>query len=222
MREGVRHIDYHRGRQTKRALKYRLRRRSHEVLRTVDTYAKRPVRTILDVGTADGVMLGTLQSALKASLCVGLDLSLELLRVNENPDLDLIQGNALYLPFTREVFDLVVATAVIEHLSQPRKFVMSCHWLLRQGGLMVITTPDPFFERVATAIGHLPEEGHNQTFNLRQLRQLFLDSGFQVLEAQKFMISPWSFPAEMTIERIMRSIGLQLMLLNQLVVSRKR
>jgi SAM-dependent methyltransferase len=167
-------------------------------------------------------MLDTLQSALKASLCVGLDLSLELLRVNENPNLDLIQGNALYLPCAREVFDLVVATAVIEHLSQPRKFVMGCHWLLRQGGLMVITTPDPFFERVATAIGHLPEEGHNQTFDLRQLRQLFLDSGFQVLEAQKFMISPWGFPAEMTIERIMRAIGLRFMLLNQLVVSRKR
>jgi len=192
------------------------------VLRAVDTYAKRPIRTILDVGTADGVMLDTLQSALKASFCVGLDLSLELLRVNENPNLDLIQGNALYLPFAREVFDLVVATAVIEHLSQPRKFVMGCHWLLRQGGLMVITTPDPFFERVATAIGHLPEEGHNQTFNLRQLRQLFLDSGFQVLEAQKFMISPWGFPAEMSIERIMRAIGLRFMLLNQLVVSRKR
>lgn len=222
MRECVRHIDYHQGRQTKRALKYRLRRRSHEVLRAVDTYAKRPIRTILDVGTADGVMLDTLQSALKASFCVGLDLSLELLRVNENPNLDLIQGNALYLPFAREVFDLVVATAVIEHLSQPRKFVMGCHWLLRQGGLMVITTPDPFFERVATAIGHLPEEGHNQTFNLRQLRQLFLDSGFQVLEAQKFMISPWGFPAEITIERIMRAIGLRFMLLNQLVVSRKR
>ena len=192
------------------------------MLRAVDTYAKRPIRTILDVGTADGVMLDTLQSALKASLCVGLDLSLELLRVNENPNLDLIQGNALYLPFAREVFDLVVATAVIEHLSQPRKFVMGCHWLLRQGGLMVITTPDPFFERVATAIGHLPEEGHNQTFNLRQLRQLFLDSGFQVLEAQKFMISPWGFPAEITIERIMRAMGLRFMLLNQLVVSRKR
>jgi SAM-dependent methyltransferase len=167
-------------------------------------------------------MLDTLQSTLKAPLCVGLDLSLELLRVNENPDLDLIQGNALYLPFAREVFDVVVATAVIEHLSQPQRFVMGCRWLLRQDGLMVITTPDPFFERVATATGHLPEEGHNQTFHLRQLRQLFLDSGFQVLEAQKFMVSPWGFPAELTIEWIMRAVGLRFMLLNQIVVSRKR
>jgi len=93
-------------------------------------------------------MLDTLQSVLRAPICVGLDLSLELLRVNENPDLGLIQGNALHLPFAREVFDVVVATAVIEHLSQPRRFVLGCHWLLRRGGLMVITTPDPFFERV--------------------------------------------------------------------------
>jgi SAM-dependent methyltransferase len=222
MREGIYHIDYHQGRQTKRALKYRLHRRSYEVLRAIETYAEKPVRAILDAGTADGAMLDTLQSALKAPLCVGLDLSLELLQVNENPNLGLIQGDALYLPFAREVFDVVVATAVIEHLSQPQRFVMDCCSILRQGGLMVITTPDPFFERVATAIGHLPEEGHNQTFNLRQLRQLFLDSGFRVLEAQKFMMSPWGFPAELIIERIMRTVGFRFMLLNQLVVSRRQ
>ena len=222
MREGVRHIDYHQRRQTKRALKYRLRRRSYEVLRAISTYAERPVRAILDVGTADGAMLDALQPVLKASICVGLDLSLELLRVNENPNLSLIQGNALYLPFGGKVFDVVIATAVIEHLSQPQRFVMGCHRLLRQGGLMVITTPAPFFERVATAIGHLPEKGHNQTFNLRQLGQLFLDSGLQILDAQKFMMSPWGFPAELTIERIMRSVGFHFMLLNQIVVSRKR
>ena len=192
------------------------------MLRAISTYAERPVRAILDVGTADGAMLDTLQSVLGASICVGLDLSLELLRVNENPNLSLIQGNALYLPFGGKVFDVVIATAVIEHLSQPQRFVMGCHRLLRQGGLMVITTPAPFFERVATAIGHLPEEGHNQTFNLRQLGQLFLDSGFQILEAQKFMMSPWGFPAELTIEQIMRSVGFHFMLLNQIVVSRKR
>jgi SAM-dependent methyltransferase len=221
MREGVYHIDYHQGRQTKRALKYRLYRRSQEVLRAIGTYAERPVRVILDVGTADGAMLDALQSALKAPLCVGLDLSLELLRVNENPNLDLIQGNALYLPFARAVFDVVVATAVIEHLSQPRRFVMGCRWLLRQGGLMVITTPDPFFERIATAIGHLPEEGHNQTFNLRQLRQLFLDGGFQVLEAQKFMMSPVGFPLEIAFERAVKALGLSALLLNQIVVVQK-
>ncbi|MFB0538246.1 MAG: class I SAM-dependent methyltransferase [Anaerolineae bacterium] len=191
------------------------------MLRAIGIYAERPVRAILDVGTADGAMLDTLQSALKAPLCVGLDLSLELLRVNENPDLDLIQGNALYLPFAREVFDVVVATAVIEHLSQPQRFVVGCRWLLRQGGLMVITTPDPFFERVATAIGHLPEEGHNQTFNLRQLRQLFLDSGFRVLEAQKFMMSPVGFPLEIAFERAMKALGLSVLLLNQIVVVQK-
>ena len=100
--------------------------------------------------------------------------------------------------------------------------VAECHRVLAKDGLCVITTPDPFFERIAAAIGYLPDERHNETFNLGQLRQLFADAGFIVLEAEKFMMSPWGFPIELTIERIMRAVGFRFMLLNQLVVSCKR
>jgi hypothetical protein len=47
-------------------------------------------------------------------------------------------------------------------------------------------------------------------------------TGFQVVEAKKFMFSPVGFPAEKLIERGMRATGLDLVMANQLVVVRKR
>ena len=221
LQEGTYGLDYHQGRRTKRALIYRLARRTAEVKRAVEQYARRPIHTVLDVGTADGLMLQKLQTIWPQARYVGLDLSRELLLAVPEPGVLFAEADALYLPFQSDSFDLLIATAIIEHVSNPQQMVAECHRVLAQDGLCVISTPDPFFEHIATAIGHLPDEGHNETFNLGQLHQLFLDGGFDILEAEKFMMSPWGFPAELTIERMMRSVGLRFMLLNQLVVSRK-
>ncbi len=45
-----------------------------------------------------------------------------------------------------------------------------------------LTTPDPFFERVATWLGHLSCEGHNETMNRQKLGQLLQNAGFSVEE----------------------------------------
>ena len=222
LREGTYTLDYHRGRQARRALVYRLARRTAEVRRAVERYSRRPMRAVLDVGTADGLMLHRLRVAWPQAQCVGLDLSRELLLAAPDPAVLRVEANALNLPFPDDTFDLVIATAIIEHVTAPPGMVADCHRVLAKDGLCVLTTPDPFFERIATAIGHLPGEGHNETFNLGQLHQLFADAGFIVLEAEKFMMSPWGFPAELTIEQIMRAVGFQFILLNQLVVSRKQ
>ena len=42
--------------------------------------------------------------------------------------------------------------------------------------------------------------------------------GFNILETEKFMMSPIGFPYELKIEKIMKSIGVGFLLLNQLVV----
>jgi ubiquinone/menaquinone biosynthesis C-methylase UbiE len=220
-REGTYGLDYHMGRQTKRALVYRLARRTAEVQRAVERYGRRPIRAVLDVGTADGLMLKRLRTAWPHTRLIGVDLSRELLLAAPDPSVHRAEAHALHLPFPNDSFDLVIGMAIIEHVTDPKQMVAECYRVLAQGALCIVSTPDPFFENIATMIGHLPDEGHVETFNLRQLEQLFTDAGFDVLQAEKFMMSPWGFPAELAIERIMRSIGLRFMLLNQLVVSRK-
>lgn len=220
--KGVLSVEYHKGRERKRALKYRLARRTDEVLKAIKAYKSGiDSLSLLDIGTADGLMLDKLCQELNIKMSVGLDFSAELLKTNPRQISHFIQADACELPFSDDVFDVVVATAVIEHVSEPEKMVTECCRVLGQEGICIFTTPDPFFEHVATKIGHLEKEQHNETFRLAELRSLFELEGFKILKAEKFMMSPVGFPYEVKIEKIMKIAKLDFLLLNQLVVGQK-
>jgi ubiquinone/menaquinone biosynthesis C-methylase UbiE len=176
---------------------------------------------ILDVGTADGLVLEKVQREFAVPISVGIDRSYELLRTNSNPCLHLIQADAHRLPFGDNHFDTVIATALIEHVSEPPQVVRECYRVLQPHGLCLVTTPVPFFERVATLLGHLEDAGHVQTFSLSQLKEVFEGCGFEVIEAAKFMLSPIGLPFETALEKVLSRLGLHYLFLNQLLVGRK-
>lgn len=220
--KGVLTSEYHKKREREHALKYRLVRRTNEVLKAITTYGGNTVPfSILDIWTADGLMLDKLCQDLNIQMPVGLDFSAELLKFNVNRKLNMIQGDAMKLPFRDNSFDVIVATAVIEHVPDAEKMLGECYRVLIEDGLCIVTTPDPFFEHIATKIRHLEDEQHHKTFNLQELKSLFESHGFNILKAEKFMMSPIGFPYELKIEKIMKSLGLDFLTLNQLVVGRK-
>jgi len=220
LQKGVLSVEYHKGRERKRALKYRLARRTDEVLKAIKVY-KSDIDILLDIGTADGLMLDRLCQDLNIQIPVGLDFSAELLKTNPHHISHFIQADAMELPFDDGVFDVVVATAVIEHVPDARKMLEECYRVLKENGLCIVTTPNPFFEYIATKIGHLEDGQHHKTFNLQELKSLFESHGFNILKAEKFMMSPIGIPCELRIEKIMKLTGLGFLLLNQLVVAQK-
>lgn len=217
---GVMDATYHQGRRKKLALRYRLRRRGDEVLRSIRRYRPEPA-VIADVGTADGMMLSRLLSEVPGALGVGLDYALDLLESCPDPDLPRVRADAMRLPLRSGSVDVVVATAVIEHVPAPEGMLRECRRVLRTGGIVVLTTPDPRWERVATAIGHLEDEDHNVTLGLRELARLSSSVGLEVLDVRKFMVSPVGLPGERAIERVLHAVGATFFLLNQLVVARR-
>jgi len=213
--KGVLLPEYHKEREEKLAPKYRLARRTDEVLKAIKAY-KSDVDSLLDIGTADGLMLDKLCQELNIKMPVGLDFSAELLKTNPHHTSHFVQADACELPFDDGVFDVVIATAVIEHVSEPERMVAESRRVLKNEGISIFTTPDPFFEHIATKIGHLKEEQHQKTFKLAELKSLFVLQGFKIIKAEKFMMSPIGFPYEVKIEKILKSIGLGFLLLNQL------
>jgi ubiquinone/menaquinone biosynthesis C-methylase UbiE len=191
--KGVLNYDYYEGRKKNLALKYRLSRRTKEVLKGIEKYNGHELDSLLDIGTADARMLEMLNDELSVQTAVGLDYSADLLHTNPNNDLYLVQSDAVTLPFKNNSFDVLVATAVIEHVTDPSQMMRECYRVLRNGGICILSTPDPFFERIATKIGHLKDEQHNKTFSLADLKILVEDEGFQIILAEKFMISPIGF-----------------------------
>ena len=218
---GVYDVDYFIGRQRKRQLIYRLRRRTDEVEAALRRYGDGPLQIVVDVGTADGLMLDDLRRRMGPLTFLGVDLSFVLLRANLTDGVFKAQGDALHMPVKTGIADAVIATAVIEHVPDASAMLRECARMLRPGGLLVVTTPDPFMERVASVIGVLKEAAHQRTFNLAELRQLANEHGFVVLEARKFMFSPVGFPAEKVIERVLGPLGLSLIMANQLLIARR-
>jgi 2-polyprenyl-3-methyl-5-hydroxy-6-metoxy-1,4-benzoquinol methylase len=111
---------------------------------------------------------------------------------------------------------------VIEHLDHPDKFVSECHRLLVKGGVLIITTPNPFFDNIATKIGYESEEEHVETMNLKKVKEYLKRAGFRITKAQHFMFFPFfKLPLEQQIEKVMRALRLGSLMTNQLVVGKK-
>jgi len=153
---------------------------------------------------------------------VGLDLSQELLRTSTDPALGLARADAAALPVKASSFDLVVATAVIEHVPDPLAVLLQVHHALRPGGLLVLTSPHPFWEHLATLVGHLPDEQHHETMDIFRLATYCECARLAVVETRRFMLSPVGLPQEHRVERLVRRARLGFLFANQLVASMKR
>lgn len=192
-------------------------------MRAIEKYLPVTPEIILDIGTAEGRMLGIFRERYPACRCLGIEYSSELIHygIRIFPDLSFIQGDATLLPCRDGFSDVVVATAVLEHVNEPGLMVREIKRILKPGGIAIITTPDPFWESVATRVGHLEDDQHLELFTLEKLEYLFKNNGFQVVECCKFMLSPIGLPMELTLEKILRKLGMDFLMANQLIVARK-
>ncbi|MBT3293019.1 methyltransferase domain-containing protein [Candidatus Peregrinibacteria bacterium] len=218
---GVLDISYKDERINRKAFSYRLRRRADEVILMINKHFKSDPRDLLDLGPAEGKSLSIVQDAFPNMKCTGLEYSQELLEACEDKRLTMIQGDAMHPPFPDNSFDIVTATAVIEHVESPLEMIKEVNRILRPGGIFIITTPDPLFEKVAVAIGHLQDEDHQETMTLRTLKSYLSEADMEPVFLSKFMCWPWGFKGELVIERIIKAIGLRFILLNQIAVGLK-
>lgn len=214
-------IDYAEERVTKRSSRYRLRRRSSEVICALERFANQPLEHILDLGAADGRMLHWVKKKFPSSNCVGTEYSQELVRYGrfQFPEITLLQSDIQDLPFIDQSFDAAILTAVIEHVPKPEKALFEANRVLKTDGLLILTSPDPFWEYLATKVGHLREGQHHKVMNMEELSHLLKLNGFNILLSQKFMLSPIGIPYEMLIEKWIRKMKIEFILANQLLVA---
>lgn len=213
--------NYHQERKIRLSRRYRLKRRGYEVIEAIRKHHPLNIEAILDVGTADGLMLSRIKKEFPSAECVGLEYNEKLIKTCEDKSIKIIQGDAQNMPFEDNFFDVIYATALIEHLEQPMKMLKEAHRVLKPGGIIIITTPDPFFDKIAQAIGHIEKDLHQETFTIKKLKDCLNKADFKVLEAKKFMMSPIGFPFELLIEKILKFLGLGFILLNQIIIGKK-
>ena len=150
-----------------------------------------------------------------------IDLSFDPMRFSRRDDSSCIQADAVNLPFRDRQFDLITATAVIEHVESIPRFLSALHRLLKPGGLVAVTTPDLFWDSLAGRLLPHFDEVHVETLTLRRLECYFTEANFDFHYGTKFMLSPIGVPFEGTIERVLRRFGLTFTMLNQVALAAK-
>jgi len=72
---------------------------------------------------------------------IGEYVALDVKRWQKAPD---VIADALHLPFKSNVFDTIAALDLLEHVSNPSLLVMEAYRVLKQKGILLVTTPNAF------------------------------------------------------------------------------
>lgn len=97
------------------------------------------------------------------------------------------------LPFKEGSFDTVTLLATIEHMHNKEAIAREARRLLRPGGLVIITVPSPFVDKILSILlifrvvdGMSLEEHHG--FSPDELPAIFVQEGFRLAKMQKFQL----------------------------------
>ena len=94
-----------------------------------------------------------------------------------------VEGDALALPFDDGDFDRIIAAEILEHIPDDRTAMEELFRVLKPGGVLAVTVPRWFAEKVNWALSdayHEVEGGHVRIYKESELRGRLEDVGFVV------------------------------------------
>lgn len=152
--------------------------RRHAVMQ-VAQYTSRPSPVILDVGCSSGFLLHDLKSAFPAALVAGTDIVLgPLLNLSKSwPEVPLLHFDLSHCPLPDNSIDVAILLNVLEHIQDDALAVQQVYRILKPGGIAIIEVP------AGPELYDIYDEllMHYRRYKMRDLRQLFLDSKFEIL-----------------------------------------
>ncbi len=83
-----------------------------------------------------------------------------------------VRCDAHRLPFRHDCFSKIYASHLIEHLTNPKGFLLECRRVLKRGGTVHVTTPN-WISKAARL-----DKSHRHVFNVLTLSKLLASSGY--------------------------------------------
>jgi SAM-dependent methyltransferase len=208
--------DYLIERQEKTISKYGLLRRSEAVMRQFEQFIPSKPCAVLDIGTADGLMLHYLKENYDVG-CLGVDYKFRYVKSAKERGLSVIQADGRKLPLRDNSFDIVIAAAVFKHVRGLEYLLGECHRLLRLSGKMIAIDATPLGIYLGLLFGHFNRGEIVQVLNLRATQQILIESGFKIIFAERFMLSPIPFIGSEALEKKLKQVHFTLPFCDQII-----
>jgi len=172
-----------------------------DIVSSLKTFIKSPPIRVLDVGGGVGWLASEIQKLGNYDVFVNDISEKQLKEAKKRYKIKTILGDITEgLPISRESFDIVIFSEVIEHLFFPDKALKEIYRILRKDGFLIITTPNisTLQTRLQFLIsGNLPEldpkGNHIRFFTKKTLENMLKENGFVVIKKYGsgwFRISP--------------------------------
>ncbi|UCC57631.1 MAG: methyltransferase domain-containing protein [Candidatus Bathyarchaeum sp.] len=129
---------------------------------------------ILDVGSGDGIIGEHVWKI--GNHVIAIDLPTVAIQAHRCQGLLALAGDAEQLSFASNIFDVVLASEILEHLWNPHSFVDEAYRVLKADGHLIISTPE--------GIDSLRYDAHKYYFTLESLKQM-LGARFDLCEVKR-------------------------------------
>lgn len=162
---------------------------------------------VLDVGCNSGEMMKLLRDG-KGCDVVGVDVSVNALRLARKKRLKVYNASAEKLPFPDSSFDVVILREVLVHIHEPIKALKEIRRVLRPKGFLLGSAPHANLEKMVWDDKRLHHRYYNEETLLADLGQAFGHTHLRVLNGAQFAISfAQSLLAEEPAELLWKSGG---------------
>jgi ubiquinone/menaquinone biosynthesis C-methylase UbiE len=162
-------------------------------------------RKVLDA--ACGAGYGTYMLSKNASEVAGMDRSAEAINyASENyraGNVKFVTGDVTSMPFDSDSFDLITAFEIFEHVENPQKMLKEMSRVLREDGIILISTPNAEYEKST-----VKNEFHVKEYNLEEFQEILKNEFKGVIEIIAQRSTSSSSGLKRLIIKIKRMLGI--------------
>lgn len=193
---------------------YRLMRRLSIILDELENIIQSSHNyKFLDIGSFDGYISSEIAKKYQNIKSYAIDYKLSA-HLFENVIYTYADG--CRLPYKNEAFDIIIATAVIEHIFNTKEFLTELNRILKKNGYLIFTFPNPVLDLINSVI---KDTEHVKRFYKKKISRLLNETGFMIKKYSGFMLNP--FPKKNSIskaELLIQKNRIDFILSNRIVV----
>jgi 2-polyprenyl-3-methyl-5-hydroxy-6-metoxy-1,4-benzoquinol methylase len=160
-----------------------------DIFELLSPYLKKGMR-ILDFGCGQGAFS---QRLIDAGMIVdGCDIDIGQIKARVNRKIEIDLNDTKILDSVTEKYDMVIAVEIIEHLENPWKYLRDCLSVLKEDGIIVLSTPNissfpsrlRFFMRGTLLAFEKADfsHGHITPLSFVQLENMFSSNNIEILK----------------------------------------